>query len=70
MALGIVRVGIATGRFTMGSPTGVGNTDVTRHILITAILCQIIDLSLCLIDIQFITLVYQGYTSRIVTTIL
>ena len=70
MTLGIVRMGITTGRFTMGSPTGMGYTNMTRHILVTTILSQIINLSLCLVNIQFVTFVNQSNTSRIVTTIL
>ena len=51
VALGIVRVSITAGGLAMRSPTGMGNAYVTRHILIAAIFCQIIDLSLCLIDV-------------------
>ena len=53
----------------MGSPTCVGDTYRTRHILVTAIFRQIIYLAFCLIDIQLIVAIDKCHTSRVISSI-
>ena len=46
------------------------DTDGTLHILVITKVYQIIDLSLCLIDVQLIIVVNQCHSGAVVTTIL
>ena len=69
MALRIVGMGIARGRLTMGGPTGMGNTDISTHILIVAIVAKIVDLALRFIDIQLAGAIDHSHTSTVITTI-
>ena len=63
-------MGIAAGRFTMSSPTGVSNTHTSAHVFVTAILGQIVHLTFGLVNIQRLLSVNKGHTSGVVTTIL
>ena len=68
--LGIMGMGIHRRRFTMRCPTGMGNADGATHILVTAKLHQIVNLTLGLKHIQFGILVNQGHSGTVITTIL
>ena len=70
MALRIVRVGIACRGFAVGGPTCMGDTNMTTDILVAAILCQVVDLTLRLVDIQLTVTIDERHTCRVVTTIL
>ena len=67
---GIMRVGIPGGRFTVGSPAGMGNTNGTTGILVVTILHKIINLALRFIDIQFTIVIQQRHAGTVITTIL
>ena len=54
----------------MRGPTGMGNTHSTAHILVVAVLTQVIHLTLGLIHIQFTVGIDQGHSSRVIATIL
>ena len=62
-------MGIARGRLTVSSPSGVGDTDMPTHILIVAVFTKIVDLAFRFIDIQFTSTVDHRNTSTIVTAI-
>ena len=63
-------MGVARRGLTVGGPTGMGNTDGTADILVTAKLYEVIDFSFGLIDVQTVIVVDECHTGAIVTTIL
>ena len=46
-----------------------GNTDTSTHILVATKLGQVINLSLCLVDIQRIVTIDEGDTCRVISSI-
>ena len=70
MALRIVRVGIASRRLSVGGPARMGDTDIATDILVAAILRQVVNLTLRLVDVQLTVSIDECHTCRVVTTIL
>ena len=46
-----------------------GNSHAARHILVVAVLRQVVNLSLSLVNIQFAIVIYHGNTCTVIATI-
>ena len=68
--LRIMGVRIAARRLAVGSPAGVGNADGAADVLVGAILAEVVNLALRLIDIQLALAVDKRHACRVVATIL
>ena len=64
-----MRMRIGSRRLTMGSPAGMGDTDMAAAILVGSHLLQVAHLTLCLVNIQLILTINQCHTSAVISTI-
>ena len=70
LALGIVRVSVAGRRLAMRRPTRMGDTHAARHVLVAAIVAQVVNLSFGLVHVEFAAVADHCHSGTVVATIL
>ena len=64
-----MRVRIGCGRLAVGSPTGMGDADMTCTVLVGSHSFQIAHLALCLVDIELVVIIDQRHAGAVVPAV-
>ena len=70
VASGVMGMGIACRRFAMRRPACMGNAHTARHVLVAAIVGQVVNLSFGLVHVELAAVAYHCYSGTVVATIL
>ena len=70
LAPGVMRVSVACRRLAMRRPTRMGNAHAARHVLVAAIVGQVVNLSFGLVHVELAAVAYHCYSGTVVATIL